>query len=68
MPLEDGWDLAQQIKDNEYIPNTKRIVLSNQGEATDVEKSKDFDVDGYIVKALNTPSEVVEKVTKISEK
>jgi len=68
MPLEDGWDLAKEIKEKNYIPNAKRIVLSNQGEESDKEKGKEFSVDGYIVKALNTPSEVVEEVKKISKK
>lgn len=68
MPIENGWDLMQKIKDENLIPNTKKIVLSNQGEEPDVSKSEDFKVDGYIIKALNTPSEVVEKVKKISEK
>jgi CheY-like chemotaxis protein len=68
MPQEDGWDLAQKIKDQNLIKDAKRIVLSNQGEESDVEKSKEFNVDGYIIKALTTPSEVVEKVKEISEK
>jgi len=67
MPLEDGWDLAKEIRNKGYIPNAKLIVLSNQGEETDVKKSKDFNVDGYIVKALKTPSEVVEEVKRISQ-
>jgi CheY-like chemotaxis protein len=68
MPLEDGWDLARQVRDNNYIPNAKKIVLSNQGESSDIKKSEEFDLDGYIVKALSTPTEVVEKVKVISEK
>jgi two-component system OmpR family response regulator len=68
MPVEDGWSLAQKIKDNNYIPNAKKIVLSNQGEDSDKEQGKKFNVDSYIIKALNTPSEVVEKVIQISNK
>lgn len=66
MPLEDGWDFAKQLKDNNYLPKAKKVVLSNQGEETDIEKSKTLDIDGYIVKALSTPTEVVEQVKKIT--
>lgn len=68
MPVQTGWDLAKEIKNNNYIPKAKKIILSNQGEEEDVQKVNDFEIDGYIVKALNTPSEVVEKVTEISKK
>lgn len=67
MPVENGWDLISKVQEKNLLPNSKKIVLSNQGEQTDIDKSKEFNVDGYIVKALNTPSEVVEKVKKISE-
>jgi chromosome partitioning protein len=39
-----------------------KIVLSNQGENADIEKVELYGIDGYIVKALKTPSEVVEEV------
>lgn len=68
MPLENGWDLAREIRENNYIPNSKLMVLSNQGEQIDVEMAKKFNVDGYIVKALKTPSEVVEEVKGIMSK
>ena len=67
MPIDDGWDLAQKIKENNYIPNAKKVVLSNQGEKEDKDKSKEFGVDGYIVKALNTPSEVVKKIQELTK-
>lgn len=68
MPVENGWDFIKKVRDNDYVPKAKKIVLSNQGEEQDLEKGKEFNVDGYIVKALSTPSEVVEKVKQISEK
>jgi CheY-like chemotaxis protein len=67
MPMEDGWDLAQQVKEKELAKEAKRVVLSNQGEETDIERGKEFDIDLYIVKAMKTPSEVVAEVTKLLE-
>jgi DNA-binding response OmpR family regulator len=44
------------------------IVLSNQSQEADVEKARQFNVDGYIIKANNTPSEVLAKVGEIISK
>lgn len=66
MPMEDGWELIKQIQNSGLIPDTKKIVLSNQGEEEDKEIGQQYNVDGYIVKALNTPSEVVKKVQSLT--
>lgn len=68
MPGMDGWGFIKSVRDQNLLPDAKVIVLSNQGESNDVDKSKEFNVDGYIVKALKTPSEVVEEVNKIYNK
>jgi len=65
MPGIDGWTFARQIKDQALAPQAKFIVLSNQGQQEDIDKSKDLNVDGYIIKALSTPSEVVQKVKEL---
>jgi CheY-like chemotaxis protein len=68
MPVIDGWGLMKNITEKGYISSAKKIVLSNQGEQADISKAEMYKVDGYIVKALKTPSEVVEEVKKISSK
>jgi CheY-like chemotaxis protein len=65
MPSMDGWEFLTEVKNSKLVPNAKMIVLSNQGSAEDVEESENYRVDGYIVKALKAPSEVVEEVQKI---
>lgn len=65
MPKMGGIDLFKKLKDEGYVEDTVNIILSNQGKASDLDKVKDLGVDGYIVKALHTPSEVVDKVTEI---
>lgn len=61
----DGWTFIKQIREKGFVPHATLIILSNQGQQVDIEKSKQFHVDGYIIKALATPSEVVSKVEKI---
>lgn len=65
MPKLNGLELLKQIKDAGLIPNALKIVLSNQGQQTDIDAANEIGVDGYIVKALYTPSEVLAQVKKI---
>ncbi len=65
MPKIDGLMLLDKIKENGYIKDAVKIVVSNQGQQKDIDAIKGRDVDGYIIKALHTPSEVLEEVKKI---
>jgi CheY-like chemotaxis protein len=65
MPGLTGWELVDAVREQNLVPNTATIVLSNQGQPVDIEMSKKYQVDGFIIKAMSTPSEVIEKVRKI---
>jgi two-component system response regulator AdeR len=65
MPKMDGLMLLKEIRDNKFAPHATVIMLSNQSQPEDIEKAENIGVDGYVVKALTIPSEVVEKVTSI---
>jgi len=65
MPKMNGIELFKKLKEDGLVNDTTNVILTNQGKASDLEDIKDLGVDGYIVKALHTPSEVVEKVTEI---
>jgi DNA-binding NarL/FixJ family response regulator len=47
--------------------NAAVIILSNLGQEEDIKKGLDLGVSGYIVKALATPAEVVNKAVDISD-
>ncbi len=68
MPKMDGLTLFKEIKENNLSPNSKNIILTNQGQQSDLDKVKDLGIDGYIIKALHTPTEVVEKIKEIFNK
>jgi two-component system, sensor histidine kinase and response regulator len=68
MPKIDGIAMLKQIRDNKYAPDATVIMLTNQSQPEDVEKAEEFGIDGYIVKALTIPSEVVEQVQSIYNK
>ncbi len=68
MPKMDGVAMYTEIVKENLIPDAHTIVLTNQGQAEDKEKAEAMKVDGYIVKALHTPSEVVAMVDDIIAK
>lgn len=65
MPVMDGFDVLANIRKDNIAPNAQIIMLTNQGQLTDIEKAKSFGVNGYIIKATTIPSEVVEEVERI---
>lgn len=68
MPKIDGIAMLKQIRENKYASHAAIIMLTNQSQPEDVERAEEFGIDGYIVKALTTPSEVVDQVQKIFNK
>jgi len=65
MPGMDGFGVLERIKKENLVPNSLIIMLTNQGQLSDIEKAKEFGVNGYIIKATSIPSEVVEEVNRI---
>ncbi len=68
MPKMDGLALFNKIQEEKLSPKSKNIILTNQGQQSDLDKVKDLGIDGYIIKALYTPTEVVEKIKEIFNK
>lgn len=68
MPAIDGIGFLKNIREQGLAGHATLIVLSNQGEQEYIDKAKAYDISGYIIKALSTPSEVVEKVEEIYNK
>ena len=67
MPNIDGFQVLSAIHDEHLAPNTKVIVLSNQGQQSDIEKATALGAKGYIIKASAIPSEVFSETIKIIE-
>ncbi|NCS99169.1 response regulator [Candidatus Parcubacteria bacterium] len=68
MPKMNGVELFKFLKEKNLVNSSVNVVLTNQGKATDYDKVKDLGIDGYIVKALHTPSEVLQKIEEIYNK
>ena len=65
MPVMDGFELMEKMKEENLAPGITRIILSNRGQPSDIARGEALGASGYIVKASSTPSEVIEKVQSI---
>ncbi len=65
MPGMTGVELLRKINTLNLEKRPHCIVLSNQGEQSDIDAAVQEGAKGYIVKAEKIPSEVVTEVTRI---
>ncbi|NDE68002.1 response regulator [bacterium] len=65
MPGMDGLQLLEILRNEKLVDNSLVIMLTNQGLADDIARAKKLDVNGYIIKAMTIPSEVLNEVNKI---
>lgn len=68
MPNMTGFETLEQIRKEKLAESTKFIILSNQGQDTDLDKAKELKTAGYIIKASAIPSEVFAETISIIEK
>ncbi len=67
MPKMNGIEFLEAFRRESLSPKTLVIMLTNQGQSTDLEAAEKFDIKGYIIKATTIPSEVVNEVEKIGK-
>ena len=65
LPNIDGWELLRKIRTELDLENLKVIVLSNLSQKNEIQKSLEFGIIKYFIKANFTPAEVVEEIKKI---
>jgi two-component system response regulator MprA len=68
MPELDGLEFLEAYRNEKLSPKTAIIMLTNQGQAEDIEKAEKFGIKGYLIKATTIPSEVVSEVERIVKK
>ncbi len=68
MPGLTGFEILEAIKREGLAKESKVIVLSNQGQESDIAQAKELGADGYIIKASAIPSEVYTETIAIIEK
>lgn len=67
MPGMDGFATLETIRKEKLVKDAKVIILSNQGQESDIERARELGVNGYIIKASAIPSEVLAETVRIIE-
>lgn len=67
LPKKDGFEILANLRKKKDTANLPVILLTNLGQKPDVERGIKLGADDYIIKAHYTPTEVVEKITKVLE-
>lgn len=67
MPGVGGFEALEAIRKEKLAQGAKIIILSNQGQDSDIEKAKSLAADGYIIKASAIPSEVFAETLRTIE-
>jgi len=65
LPKKDGFEILEGIRKSSRTANLPVILLTNLGQKPDVERGLKLGANDYIIKAHYTPTEVVEKITKL---
>lgn len=65
MPVMDGFELLEKMKEENLSASSIKIILSNRGQPSDIARGEALGASGYIVKASSTPTEVIDKVRSI---
>lgn len=65
MPVMDGLEFLEKMRSENLAKDATLLILSNQGQSSDIDKAKRLGIDGYIVKATTIPSEVVTEVQRM---
>ncbi|MFA5997891.1 MAG: response regulator [Candidatus Paceibacterota bacterium] len=67
MPGVGGFEALETIRKEQLAKTSKIIILSNQGQDSDIENAKKLSADGYIIKASAIPSEVLAETLRTIE-
>jgi len=65
MPVMNGLEVLQKLKDEPELTRAKIVVLSNMGDTETTAKIAGFKVDDRIIKAELTPAQVEERIKKL---
>ena len=64
MPKKDGFEVMEEKKKNKDLKKIPLIIISNSGQAIELDKAKALGARDWLIKTEFDPKEVLEKVKK----
>jgi two-component system, OmpR family, alkaline phosphatase synthesis response regulator PhoP len=68
MPLKNGFEALEEIRQDQLLKSIPVIFLSNLGQETDVKKGMELGAAGYLIKSNYSMQEVITKIKEIIDK
>lgn len=65
LPGADGFETLKRIRGEASVATVPVIILSNLGQKDDIEKGMQLGATDYLVKAHNTPGEIIDKIRSV---
>lgn len=65
MPKKDGFEVLEEINKNKELGSIPVIIISNSGQAVEIDRALKMGVKDYLIKTEFDPDEVVKKVAKV---
>ena len=62
LPGIDGFEILSRLKEESILSTIPVIILSNLGQREEIEKGLKLGAKDYLVKALFTPGEIIDKI------
>ncbi|MEI7709494.1 MAG: response regulator [bacterium] len=63
----DGFEILERIKKNPKTTHIPVVLLSNLGQASDIEKGKNLGAVRFLIKATVTPNEIIDQINEVLE-
>ena len=64
MPVKTGFEVMEEMQDDDNLKDIPVIVISNSGEPVELDRAKDLGARDWLIKTEFDPKEVIEKVKK----
>lgn len=61
----DGFEILRRMKSDQKMKHIPVILLSNLGQASDIEKGKNLGAVRFLVKATVTPDEIIDQIKEV---
>lgn len=65
LPGLDGFEVLKRLRRNPSFDNTRLIVLSNYGQAEELEKARALGADQFLIKADFTLDDILDAIKKV---
>jgi len=68
LPKMDGFKVLEEVKKNQSLKNLPIIVTSNLYDKNDIDRALSLGASDYIIKAYNSPENIVDRVKAFLQK